>query len=207
MVEPAARIQNVRYAIRNVVAEALKLEREGREILYCNVGDPLKFDFATPPHLVEAVHRAMRDGHNGYAPSPGLAQAREAVARDASARGRPGVTAEDVLITAGASEAIELTLTALLDPGDSVLLPSPGYPLYNAVAAKLQVEVIPYHLDEARGWSVDAAEVDRLVGPRTRAVVVCNPNNPTGGLTDKAGLLKLLEVARRRRLAVLSDEI
>src|SRR5947207_1773311 len=98
MVEPAARIQNVRYAIRNVVSEALKLEREGREILYCNVGDPLKFDFATPPHLVEAVHRAMRDGYNGYAPSPGLIQAREAVAADAQARGLPGVTAEDVPI-------------------------------------------------------------------------------------------------------------
>ncbi|HYV49848.1 MAG TPA: aminotransferase class I/II-fold pyridoxal phosphate-dependent enzyme [Myxococcaceae bacterium] len=207
MVEPAARIQNVRYAIRNVVAEALKLEREGREILYCNVGDPLKFDFVTPPHLVEAVHKAMIDGHNGYAPSPGLMQAREAVAADATARGFPGVSAEDVLITAGASEAIELTLTAMLEPGDSLLLPSPGYPLYNAVAAKLQVDVIPYHLDEAHGWSVDAAEVDRLVGPRTRAVVICNPNNPTGGLTDKAGLLKVLEVARRRRLAVLSDEI
>lgn len=207
MVEPAARIQNVRYAIRNVVAEALKLEREGREILYCNVGDPLKFDFATPPHMVEAVHRAMLDGHNGYAPSPGLMQAREAVAKDAAARGFPGVLAEDVLITAGASEAIELTLTAMLDPGDSLLLPSPGYPLYNAVAAKLQVEVIPYHLDEARGWSVDAGELERLVGPRTRAVVICNPNNPTGGLTDKAGLLEVLEVARRRNLAVLSDEI
>jgi len=207
VVEPAARIQNVRYAIRNVVAEALKVEREGREILYCNVGDPLKFDFATPPHLVEAVHKAMLDGHNGYAPSPGLMQAREAVAKDATARGFPGVSAEDVLITAGASEAIELTLTAMLDPGDALLLPSPGYPLYNAVAAKLQVEVVPYHLDEARGWSVDADEVDRLAGPRTRAVVICNPNNPTGGLTDKAGLLKLLEVARRRRLAVLSDEI
>jgi len=207
VVHPAARIENVRYAIRNVVAEALKLERQGREILYCNVGDPLKFDFATPPHLVEAVHRAMRDGHNGYGPSPGLMAAREAVARDASARGLDGVSAEDVLITAGASEAIELTLTAMLDPGDSLLLPSPGYPLYNAVAAKLQVEVIPYHLDEARGWSVDAGELDRLVGPRTRAVVICNPNNPTGGLTDRAGLLQLLEVARRRNLAVLSDEI
>jgi alanine-synthesizing transaminase len=207
VVEPAARIQNVRYAIRNVVTEALKLEREGREILYCNVGDPLKFDFATPPHMVEAVSRAMHDGHNGYAPSPGLMQAREAVANDATARGLPGVGPEDVMITAGASEAIELALTALLDPGDSILLPSPGYPLYNAVAAKLQVDVIPYHLDEAHGWSVDAAEIDRLAGPRTKAVVLCNPNNPTGGLTDKAGILPLLEVARRRRLAVLSDEI
>lgn len=207
MVEPAARIQNVRYAIRNVVSEALKLERAGRKILYCNVGDPLKFDFPTPPHLVEAVCRAMKDGHNGYGPSPGLQEAREAVARDATTRGLPGVRAEDVLITSGASEAIELTLTALLDPGDSLLLPSPGYPLYNAVAAKLGVEVIPYHLEEERGWTIDAGEVERLVGPRTRAVVICNPNNPTGGLTDRAGLLRLLEVARRHRLAVLSDEI
>lgn len=207
VIEPAARIESVRYAIRNIVGEALKLERAGKEILYCNVGDPLKFDFRTPPHLVEAVHRAMVDGQNGYGPSAGLPEAREAIAKDAVRSGLPGVAAEDVLVTAGASEAIELSLTALLDPGDEVLLPTPGYPLYNAVAAKLQVRVVPYFLDEERGWAIDAAEVERQVTPRTRAIVICNPNNPTGGLDDRPALEALLDVARRKGLAVFSDEI
>jgi alanine-synthesizing transaminase len=206
-VQPASRIESVRYAIRNIVVEAQKLEQEGREVLYCNVGDPLKFDFTTPPHMVEAVHRAMRDGYNGYGPSAGVLEAREAIAADAALRGLPGVTPEHVLVTTGASEAIELTLTALLNPGDGVLLPSPGYPLYNAVAAKLQADVVPYQLDESNGWSIDVGELRRLITPRTKALVICNPNNPTGGLNDRGVLARVLELARQHRLLVLSDEI
>lgn len=206
-VKTAHRIENVHYAIRNIVGEAKKLEATGRQVLYCNVGDPLVFDFATPPHLVAAVHRAMLDGKNGYAPSAGLTEARTAIAADAQRRGLGEVTAQDVMITAGASEAIELTLTALFEPGESILLPSPGYPLYDAVAAKLSVEVIPYQLDESRGWALDLAEIESKVKPTTRAIVVCNPNNPTGGQYDRAGLLGLLEIARRHKLVVLSDEI
>jgi alanine-synthesizing transaminase len=204
---PARRIENVRYAIRNIAAEAARVEALGRRVLYCNVGDPLKFDFVTPPHLVEAVHRAMRDGHNGYAPSAGLLEAREAIARDAATRGMTGVSADDVFVTAGASEAIELALTALLDPDDAVLLPSPGYPLYDAIAAKLGAQAIPYYLDEGRGWSLDLAELEAKVTARTRAIVLCNPNNPTGGHYGRSELEGLLELARRHRLVVFSDEI
>lgn len=207
MIKPATRVENVRYAIRNVAAEAAKLEAQGREVLYCNVGDPLKFDFTTPPHLVEAVLEAMRDGHNGYAPSAGILAAREAVAREAARVGIRGVTPQDVVVTYGASEAIELCLTALLEPGDGLLLPSPGYPLYNAVAAKLAVDAIPYFLDEANGWSLDLAEIEAKVGPRTRAIVISNPNNPTGAVLERRVLEGLLDIARRHRLVVLSDEI
>ena len=207
MYEPAERTHHVKYAIRNVVAEAKKLEAAGRKILYLNVGDPLKYDFPAPPHLIEAVHRAMRDGHNGYAPSAGIPGAREAIAAEATRRGIQDVSPEDVIVTAGASEAIEMAMTALLNPGDSVLLPSPGYPLYNAVAGKIGAEVIPYYLDEERGWSLNLAELDAAVGPRTKAVVVGNPNNPTGAVYDRETLLGLLEIARRRKLVVLSDEI
>ncbi len=206
-VRVARRIADVRYAIRNIVEQAAKLEATGRQILYCNIGDPLKFDFRTPPHLVEAVSRAMRDGYNGYAPSAGVLEAREAVAKDASSHGLSGVTAEHVVITSGASEAIEMAMTALFEPGQSVLLPSPGYPLYNAVAAKLSLEVIPYHLDESRAWALDFDELEAVVRPDTRAIVVCNPNNPTGGTYDRKALERLLELARRHQLVVLSDEI
>lgn len=136
-------------------------------------------------------------------PSAGLKEAREAVAASL----QPPVRAQDVFITAGVSEALDLALTALLSPGDEVLLPSPGYPLYNAIAARLQARVLPYELDEAKGWALDAAVIEALVTPRTKAIVLCNPNNPTGAVATRAQLEAVLDVARRHGLVVLSDEI
>ena len=207
MVRPARHIENVRYAIRNVVAEAHRLETQGRKILYLNIGDPLKFDFQTPPHLVEAVSRAMREGHNGYAPSEGILTAREAIARECADKGIVGTSPDDVVVTSGASEALELALTALLDPGERVLLPCPGYPLYNALMAKLSAVGVPYQLDEAHDWSLDLEEIDRLCTPGTRAILLCNPNNPTGSVLSREVLQGVLEIARRHNLVVLSDEI
>ncbi|ATB30816.1 aminotransferase class I/II-fold pyridoxal phosphate-dependent enzyme [Melittangium boletus] len=207
MVRPARHIENVRYAIRNVVAEAHRLETQGRRILYLNIGDPLKFDFQTPPHLIEAVSRALRDGHNGYAPSAGILTAREAIARECTEKGIPNVSPEDVVVTSGASEALELALTALLEPGERVLLPCPGYPLYGALMAKLNTVGVPYTLDEDRGWSLDLEEIDRLCTPDTRAILLCNPNNPTGAVLSREVLEGLVEIARRRGLVILSDEI
>ena len=111
-ISPAARIRGFTYAIRNIVAEAKKVEAAGRKVRYLNIGDPIPFGFKTPPHLVEAVARAVRDGHNGYTPSPGILPAREAVAHDFTSRGFPA-TPDRVLITSGTSEGIELTLNAL----------------------------------------------------------------------------------------------
>lgn len=207
MVRPAKHIENVRYAIRNVVAEASRLETQGRQILYLNIGDPLKFDFQTPPHLIEAVHRAMRDGHNGYAPSAGIPAAREAIAMETTRSGIHGVLPSDVVVTSGASEALELALTALLEPGERVLLPCPGYPLYNALMAKLNAQGVPYTLDEDNGWSLDLEEIERLCTPGTRAILLCNPNNPTGAVLERKVLEGLLDIARRHELVVLSDEI
>ena len=121
-VPSARRLENVRYAILNIVSEAARLEAAGRKILYCNIGDPLKFDFRTPPHLIEAASRALRDGDNGYGPPAGLREAREAVARDIERRGGKRTRPDDVIITLGATEAVDLALTALLEPGDEVLL-------------------------------------------------------------------------------------
>ena len=207
MVRPAKHIENVRYAIRNVVAEASRLEAQGQRILYLNIGDPLKYDFQTPPHLIEAVHRAMREGHNGYAPSAGIRDAREAIAREAVRNGLHTVLPTDVVVTSGASEALEIALTALLDPGDRVLLPCPGYPLYTALMAKLSLQGVPYPLDEAQGWSLDLERIEALCTPGTRAIVLCNPNNPTGAVLERPALEGLLEIARRHGLVVLSDEI
>lgn len=203
MIQPARHIANVKYAIRNIAAEAARLEAQGMKILPCNIGDPLKFDFVTPPHLIEAVSKALKDGRNHYVASAGLKEAREAVAASLT----PAVRPEDVFITSGVSEALDLCLTALLESGDEVLLPSPGYPLYNAIAARLQAKVIPYYLDESKGWAIDAAAIEPLITPRTKAIIVCNPNNPTGSVVSREQLERVLEVARRHRLVVISDEI
>src|SRR3954466_15176811 len=115
-------ISGFSYAIRNIVAEARKVEASGRRVRYLNIGDPITFGFTTPPHMIEAVERAMRDGHNGYAPSVGILPAREAVAAELTRRGMP-VTPDRVVITSGTSEGIELVLTALAEDGDEVLIP------------------------------------------------------------------------------------
>ncbi len=207
MITAAPHIANVKYAIRNIAAVAARLESQGRRIFYCNVGDPLKFDHATPAHMIGAVEKAMADGHNGYEPSAGIASAREAVAAVANSNGMKRVTPDHVVITSGSSEAIDLTLSAMLSPGDEVLLPSPGYPLYNAIAARLQANAVSYYPDEDRGWAIDPDELASHVTKRTRALVLCNPNNPTGAVQDRKAIEGILEVARRNQLLLLADEI
>jgi alanine-synthesizing transaminase len=202
----APRIRGFAYAIRNIVAEARKVEDAGRRVRYLNIGDPIIFGFETPPHLIEAVVRAVRDGHNGYAPSVGIPAAREAVAGECTRRGMP-VAADRVVITAGTSEGIELALTALAGTGDEVLIPMPTYPLYTAVLAKIGARPVFYPTDPARGWIPAVEEIRRLITPATRALVVIDPNNPTGASYPADVRRELLELAEARNLPLLADEV
>ena len=145
-IRTARRVDRFTYAIRNIVSEARKVEQGGMRVRYLNIGDPNQFGFLTPPHLIEAVQRAMHDGHNGYTASAGIAEAREAVSADFVARGVP-VHPDRVLITSGTSEGLELALTAIVDEGEGVLVPSPTYPLYTAVLAKIDAEAQYYRTD------------------------------------------------------------
>ena len=202
----SGRISNFTYAIRNIVAEARKVEASGTRVRYLNIGDPIAFGFSTPPHLIDAVSRAMRDGHNGYTPSSGVLPAREAVADDYTRRGMP-VSADHVVLTSGTSEGIELALGALADEGDEVLVPVPTYPLYTAVLAKLGARAVFYKLDPANGWQPDLDDIRRLISPATRAMVVIDPNNPTGAVYPEATRRALLEIASRHNVPVLADEV
>ncbi|MDQ7822877.1 MAG: aminotransferase class I/II-fold pyridoxal phosphate-dependent enzyme [Candidatus Eremiobacteraeota bacterium] len=206
-ITPSQRASKVTYAIRNIVHEAKKVEALGKKVIYCNIGDPNKFDFRTPPAMIEAVHQAMLKGENGYAPSSGIQEAREAVARHAREHNGIDTNPEMVFITAGASEAIEIALTALLDVGDDVLTPAPGYPLYHAVVTKIGARLNPYYLDEARGWLPDLEDIKAKITPRTKGIVIINPNNPTGAVYDRETLLSIIEIARSRRLIIFADEI
>jgi len=202
----ASRVRGFTYAIRNIVAEARKVEAAGKTVRYLNIGDPITFGFKTPPHMIEAVERAMRDGHNGYAPSVGILAAREAVASECSTRGMP-VSPDRVVITSGTSEGIELALTALAEAGDEVLVPTPTYPLYTAVLAKIGAQPVFYRTDHTRGWQPDLEHIRSLITPRTRALVVIDPNNPTGATYPAETRRSLLEIADTSNIPLLADEV
>jgi alanine-synthesizing transaminase len=202
----AARVHRFTYAIRAIVAEAQRVEAAGTKVRYLNIGDPVAFGFRTPPHLVDAVDRAMRDGHNTYGPSAGIAPAREAVADEYTRNGFP-VSADRVLITAGTSEGIELALGALIDDGGEVLVPMPTYPLYTAVLAKLGARTLYYRTDPARAWMPDLDHLRSLVTPHTRALVIIDPNNPTGAVYSRDTRAALLDFADHHGLTILADEV
>ena len=206
VVPVARRVNAFSYAIRNVVLEAERVEATGRRVRYLNIGDPNAFGFKTPPHLIAAVERAMRDGHNGYGPSPGIAPAREAVAAEFTSRGFP-VSADRVLITAGTSEAIDLVLSSLIDSQGEVLVPMPTYPLYTALLAKIDAQARYYRTDPTRGWQPDLDHLESLVTKATRALVVIDPNNPTGATYPAATRRALLDFADRHGLVILADEV
>lgn len=201
----AARLEHVRYAIRDLAVLAEDLTRQGKQILPLNIGDPVIFDFPTPPHLIEAAVRAMRDGHNGYAPSIGEPKALEAIRAEAERKGIRNI--QSVFVTEGVSEAVDIVLTALLEPQENILTPLPDYPLYDAVLAKLSAHTNPYSLDESNDWQPDVDHLESLITKETRGLVVINPNNPTGAVYSRTTLEKIVEVARRHNLVIFSDEI
>jgi alanine-synthesizing transaminase len=202
----AARVHRFTYAIRNIVAEAQRVEAAGTKVRYLNIGDPIAFGFKTPPHLIDAVEQALRDGHNNYGPSAGIPAAREAVAQAYSQNGFP-VSADRVFITAGTSEGIELALSALVDDGGEVLVPMPTYPLYTAVLAKLSAHAKYYRLDPSRSWMPDLDHLRSLVTPDTRALVVIDPNNPTGAVYPPDTRRALLAFAEEHGIVMLADEV
>ncbi|MFO7841116.1 MAG: aminotransferase class I/II-fold pyridoxal phosphate-dependent enzyme [Fidelibacterota bacterium] len=202
---PASRVKNIRYAIREVVSIANEVKASGKEMTFLNIGDPNIFDFHPPRHMIEAVYKAMLDNMNGYSPSPGIEEARDAVRRQAKRSGIKNI--QDIIITHGASEGIELCLTGLLESGDNVLLPQPGYPLYSSILAKLNADINPYYLNEEDNWNLDVEDIERRINSKTRAIVVINPNNPTGAVYPKETLLQIIELARKYNLVIFSDEI
>jgi alanine-synthesizing transaminase len=206
MILPSERAANFHYAIRNVVNAAEALERQGRRIIHLNIGDPQSFGFKPPAEIIEAVERATRNDFTGYSHSAGLPAAREVVAEYATGLGTE-TSPDDVLITSGASEAADLLLTGLLNAGDEILLPGPGYPIYAAIVNKLGARIRYYHLDQNTSWQPSPEAIKPLINERTKAIILINPSNPTGAITPDETTKRLIELAAAHNLLVISDEV
>jgi alanine-synthesizing transaminase len=206
-VRPSEALKHVRYEIRGRLARrAHELERQGYEIISLNIGNPRAFGLRTPETMRLAMIENLPEAE-GYCHQKGIFPAREAVVMQQQARGIPDVTAEEVFIGNGVSELIDLTLRALLNDGDEVLVPSPDYPLWTAAVTLNRGRAVHYPCRPEHGFVPDPQELARLITPRTRALVVINPNNPTGAVYPRAVLEALARLAEARGLVVFSDEI
>jgi len=204
---PSRALANVRYEIRGQIARrAHEMERMGYDIISLNIGNPGAFGFRTPETMRLAMIENLRSAE-GYVHQKGVFPAREAVVMQQQERGLRDVTVEEVFIGNGVSELIDLVLRALLNDGDEVLVPSPDYPLWTAATILNRGVAVHYPCHEAQGWMPDPDEMEALITPRTRAIVVINPNNPTGAVYSREVLERIARLAEKHRLVVLADEI
>ena len=187
-----------------VLARAKALERQGREIVHLEIGEP---DFDTPAHIRSAAKRALDDGATHYGPAAGLPELREAIAKDVGATRQIPVAPEEIVVTPGAKPIMYFVITALVDPGDEVIYPNPGFPIYESVINFVGGVPVPIPLREETGFGFDLDEFERRVSPKTKLIIINSPQNPTGGVLEVDQLGRIAELARRYRIPVLADEI
>jgi len=203
----SSKLKDVCYEIRGpVVDHANALEEAGHSVLRLNTGNPATFGFEAPEEIVQDIIRNLRGAH-GYSDSRGILPARRAVVQYYQQRGIPGVTVEDVYMGNGVSELIPMAVQALVDDGDEVLVPMPDYPLWTAVVRFAGGKAVHYLCDEESDWFPDLDDIAAKITHRTKAIVVINPNNPTGAVYPKELLEGILDLARRHNLLVFADEI
>ncbi|MFX1486148.1 MAG: aminotransferase class I/II-fold pyridoxal phosphate-dependent enzyme [Promethearchaeota archaeon] len=202
------RVKEIKYAIRDIVVSAERLEKQGMNMLYLNIGDPVRFDFDTPEHMKEAFIQAVRDGYNGYAHSKGVEELRAAIVdKEKNYNNVRSLTPEDIIVTAGISEALAFVMAAIAAQGDEVLIPGPSYPPYISYARFFGIKPVTYRCVEEDGWQPDVDDLRSKITDRTRALVVINPNNPCGSLYSEKLIKQLINIAGENDLLLLSDEI
>ena len=206
-IAPSRALKSVRYEIRGRLARrAQELERQGYEVLSLNIGNPGIYGFRTPETMRLAMIENLGSSE-AYCGQKGIFPAREAVVMRQQGRGVMDTTAEEVFIGNGVSELIDLTLRALLNPGDEVLIPSPDYPLWTAATVLNGGKAVHYPCPEQGGYMPDVDALEKLITGKTRAIVIINPNNPTGAVYSRACLTRLAEIAEKHDLLILADEI
>ena len=203
----SSKLDNVLYDVRGpVVDEAARMEADGTSVLKLNIGNPAPFGFRTPDEVIYDMRRQLTDCE-GYSDARGLFSARKAIMQYAQIKQIPNVNMEDIYTGNGVSELINISMSALLDDGDEILIPSPDYPLWTACATLAGGKVVHYVCDEQSDWYPDMDDIRGKITDRTKAIVLINPNNPTGALYPREVLLEIVKIAREHQLMIFSDEI
>ena len=203
----SSKLDNVLYDVRGpVVDEAARMEADGTRILKLNIGNPAPFGFSTPDEVIYDMRQQLVDCQ-GYSDAKGMFGARKAIMQYAQIKHIPNVTMDGIYTGNGVSELINICMSALLDNGDEILIPSPDYPLWTACATLAGGNVVHYLCDEQAEWYPDIDDIKKKITPRTKAIVIINPNNPTGALYPREVLQEIVEVAREHQLIIFSDEI
>jgi len=206
-VKVTARAKTIEYAIRDVIVNAGPITKMGKKIFYLNIGDPVAFDFPTPQHIKQALIEAVQSGENFYSPSEGVLELRQAIAEKEKRVNDVNVLAGNVAITSGVSEGIQMVISALVEKGDEILVPGPAYSPYISYAKAYDGTPITYETLEEENWQPNIDDLRSKISEKTRAIVVINPNNPSGALYRRKMVKQILDVAGEHDLLVLSDEI
>jgi aspartate/methionine/tyrosine aminotransferase len=201
------RVRGIEYAIRDVIVYAKQVAKTGKKIYYLNIGDPVAFDFDTPRHIKDALTKAVEEGSNLYAPSEGIPELREAISQKEKRINGVEVSPENVIVTQGISEGIQMVMAALIDAGDEILLPGPTYPPYISYAKFFGGKPITYETVEQDGWQPNIDDLKKKISKKTRGIVIINPNNPCGALYEEKAVKQIVDLAGEHDLPVLSDEI
>jgi alanine-synthesizing transaminase len=206
-IKVTSRARTIEYAIRDIIAYTENLLQEGKKLYCLNIGDPGAFDFPTPLHVKQALCRAVEEDDSYYSPSEGIPELREAIAEKEKRVNGVKISSDNVLVTSGISEGIEMTLAAIVDPGDEILFPGPTYPPYISYAKFFGGVPVSYEGIESEGWQPNVDDLRSKVSKKTCALVITNPNNPTGAVYGKKIVRQMLDVAAENDLLVITDEI
>ncbi len=206
-VKVTKRASNIEYAIRDVIVHTQELIKNGKKIYYLNIGDPAAFDFKTPQYVKDALCKAIDEDNNYYSVSEGRPELREAIVRKEKRVNNVDITSNNVIITEGISEGIEMVLAALVEKGDEILFPGPTYPPYISYTKFFEGTPVSYETIEEEGWVPNIDDLRSKISPKTRAIVITNPNNPTGSVYSEKCIKEMLDIAGEHDLPLLSDEI
>jgi len=201
------RVRTIEYAIRDVIVHAKQLAKTGKKIYYLNIGDPVAFDFKTPQHICQALTKAVEEGANAYSPSEGIPELREAIAQKEKRVNGIDISSDNVIITQGISEGIQMVMAALIDAGDEILLPGPTYPPYISYTKFFGGKPVTYETVEKKCWQPNIDDLRSKISKKTRGIAIINPNNPCGALYEEKIVKQILNLAGEYGLPVLSDEI
>ncbi|MFC1554687.1 aminotransferase class I/II-fold pyridoxal phosphate-dependent enzyme, partial [candidate division KSB1 bacterium] len=205
IIVPSTRVSQIKYSVMDTIARAHEAEKNGRDIIYLHIGDPLLFDFDTPKHILDKTCEAIQNRKTGYTETSGIDEAIEAIESTADKKGIKNI--RDIFITTGVSEAIDIALAALVNEGENVLTPCPSYPLYISALYKQGAQPNPYYLDESNNWQPDLDDIRSKINDKTRGIVIIYPNNPTGSLYSRETLQGVIDLALEHNLVIFSDEI